>query len=254
MKYVELNFTEYSGFLFEVDSGQPVLSTIYIDPKKLSELANSGAPFLRVGEAIEKDRMLIWSKDSKRVQRIRNIWAIFRSGRKLRIEKSRDKRRRKSEEFIVKEFSNRSTEKHYRIELSVALKDPTIANDREKIKATLETVIAKYRKHVMRAERSMLGRKGKLLPGYPTYIWIKLFREDGPIRWLERGGWAAGNLIAHAEYVASSRLPSLLGVKPEEVWNGIAIRYTADQEAIDKALLDAQRVMLEILSKRKVDT
>ena len=61
----------------------------------------------------------------------------------------------------------------------------------------------------------------------PDRVGIRVYREDGPLRWLGSQGWASGNLAAVAEWIRSPGVTPGFVMDPECVQEGIRLRFSS---------------------------
>ena len=62
----------------------------------------------------------------------------------------------------------------------------------------------------------------------PRQIQVKIYRFDGPLRWLAHHGWKEGNLVAIAELFPKIKHRGTYFVpEPDEVWRGLRLQYGA---------------------------
>ncbi|MDQ3802258.1 MAG: hypothetical protein M3416_00145 [Acidobacteriota bacterium] len=256
MYLLEHGAAGYSRFVFDIDQGQSVSSLVMVKADRLADLLEKDAPFTRLSEAFDEN-MLLWFEESKFRHLVRSWKSLFSSHFRLSwsdIQRNWDEVgfRRGSRRYRIRKVENASTAGIRRIRVTAVLRHPSYADDREAIKEIVQAIIKRASKLDVRTDPSGLERRWST-SGRPSYIWVSLYRLDGTVRWLSAGGWQGGNLVTVAEKVRRKNLEPVFVPKPEEVWQGIRLRYSMDMEAYAKAMSTLAEVVSDIWAQDEVN-
>jgi hypothetical protein len=214
----------YSRYLIQIDHGKVVQSLLVISPGKLQELLRENAPISRIGE-IFADTQLLWYDENWLCRMFKTYKYLFLSQFDLHSFKGYKDR------FRIRKMKNISSAGVARIHVWAVLYYPEDAKDKELLRNIARTIIIRVSRKWI---NSNIGfEKNIWWPAHPKIVGVYLYKLDGSIRWLERGGWPAKNLIALAEMVKGRRNPILVP-DPEEVWNGIRFRFQMDMAKFEK--------------------
>jgi hypothetical protein len=228
----------YARYLFDIDQGKSLPSLVIVKPDRLAALLQENAPVERLSEIFD-DTPLLWYDESKFRTNLKAWKFLFKSH--LRIAKegmlaewrnagivSRSRGR-----YLIRKIENVSAGRIPRVNVTAVLRYPDDANDRELIREIVYHIIKRTSKIWVDTKKAGFeGDRGKV--GRPKYIWLRLCRLDGTIRWLNACGWASGNLVAMAERAYGLFRKPLQIRNPEEVWKGVQIRYSMDIEILKK--------------------
>lgn len=223
-----------------------------LKPDRLADLLRSDAPTTRLSEAFDEN-LLLWY-DESRVRHILKAWRALLTSRYriFREDFQREMARTGflpgSNSYRIRKIENASVAGIRRVRVTAVLRDPSDANDRERIKQIVRTIVKKMSRIKVRTNPSGLENHWSI-SGSPSYIWISLYKVDGPIRWLSSGGWQSGNLVALAEKLRNRKLDPVFVPKPEEIWRGIRLRYSMDMDAYAEAMNNLARVIEEVTGK-----
>jgi hypothetical protein len=241
----------YSRFVFEIDQGTKINSMIAILPNKLAGLQNeSYERFLEI-----LDSPLIWTNESTIQNQIKAFKIALLSNAKLVWMKFISEQQSKglfqtTNRYFIKRVKNSSAGGMARLHIFITLRFPSDENNREMIRKIISAVIRKYRKKRFAINPSKLLKRWNWHKR-PTYIWVSLYRLEGPARWVVYGGWLKKNLITQAERVYSSKAQPVFVKKPDEMWMGIRLQYSIDIEAAARSFAEILKLANEINSKRK---
>ena len=238
MKLVGLGVVNYNRFIFQFNCGATVKPMLAIFPEKLLVLLRENASEDRISEIFDKNAMLMWTDENRFFNRLRattSIWSEHMLAGKKNFERKRNESGLSTSlKYEIREKLNKSVEDIYRLELRIVLRNCSDSQKRETLKSIISSVVSQYKYRPLRAKKSSFNRFEFRLGGLPNYIWISLYQVDGTLRWLRGGGWASGNLLAQAEYISSEKYDSISVKRPEEIFEGIRIRYSIDQIESEK--------------------
>ena len=238
----------FDRFLFEVDSGRGLSSLVIILPKVLKKLFNENAPEARLPEILT-DTQLLWCNEPRFITSLRAWSKVIKAGlRKARRDVLAEWHRRglfrAKGRYVVREVRNLSAGGIARIEVRALLVHPDFAVDRDLVDAVLKDVIRLGRRRLVRSRSGILD-KGIPWQKRPCYVFVHLFRRDGPSRWLQRDGWIGGNVVAVGERVWGGR-EYVLVKKPQAELGKIRVRYEIDREEAAGAVVRLNEVIAEI--------
>lgn len=210
-----------------------------IKPDHLAELLKHDAPLTNLSQAFDEN-LLLWYDEGKLRHTLRAWGAIARSRYRLfredfRRDMARTGFRPAANAYRIRKIENASTGGIRRIKVTAVLRDPSQANDKQRIKEIVKAVVKEVSNVSVRTDPSGLEKRWSR-SGSASYIWISLYKVDGSLRWLGSRGWQSGNLLAVAEKVRKRKLKPVLVPKPEEIWCGIRLQYTMDVEAYLEAM------------------
>ena len=101
------------------------------------------------------------------------------------------------------------------------------------LKKIVEEVVKKYRARRLPTNASGIFRRINWY-NRPRYVWVFLYKNDGPLRWVVRGEWAMKNLIMIAERTYARGAAPILVKNPHEVWKEMRLQYGPDIIAATK--------------------
>jgi len=240
----------YSRYLFEVHQGTKIDSMVAILPGKLADLQNE--PYTRFSEIL--DSQLIWTDESNLQFRIKALKIAFLSNSRLGIKKFIADQQIKglfltSNRYYVKKVENSSAGGIARVHIFVTLRFPSDAADRDMIKRIILAVVKKFRRKLVATNPSKLLKRRWNLYKRPKYIWVSLYKYEGPTRWVVYGGWLKKNLITQAERIYSLKAQPVFVKKLDEMWKGIHLQYSIDIEAAARSFAEILKLANEINQK-----
>lgn len=228
----------YARYLFDIDQGKSFSSLVIVKPNRLAALLRENAPVERLGEIFD-DTPMLWYDESKFRNNLKAWKFLFKSHLKVAKEGMFAEWRkagvvsRGRGRYLIREIKNVSAGRMPKINVTAVLRYPEDVNDRDLIREIVYSIIKKTSKVWVDPKKAGFeGDRGWV--GRPKYIWLRLCRLDGTIRWLNACGWASGNLVAMAERGYGLLRRPLQIRNPEEVWRGIQIRYSMDVETLQK--------------------
>lgn len=234
----------YARYLFDIDQGKSLSSLVIVKPDRLAALIRENAPVERLGEIFD-DTPLLWYDESKFRNNLKAWKFLFKSHLKVAKEGMFAEWRKAGVvsqgrgRYLIREIKNVSAGRTPRINVTAVLRYPEDVNDRDLIREIVYSIIKKTSKVWVDPKKAGFeGDRGWV--GRPKYIWLRLCRLDGTIRWLNACGWAGGNLVAMAERAYGLLRRPLQIRNPEEVWRGIQIRYSMDVETLQKMSVDPE--------------
>jgi hypothetical protein len=237
VRLLEAGATGYDRFAVSIDHGEPVNSLVFIMPKPLAQLLESGAPADRLPEIFDKTQLLWWEESAGKTRM--RAWAFIARMSWAKLCNDIQSGWRTSGIWIgkgryrVRDIEDLSVGGIARVRLVAVLRNPDHADDVGIVNEVVHE-LAKTGRRMWRRSRSRVFDKGVPWPRRPQHVFVDVYRHDGPVRWLRSGGWMAGNLVAVGEKVWKGRDPVLV-TKPETIHKGVRIRYRMDQEEFEKA-------------------
>lgn len=240
----------YDRFLFDIDQAKNVSSQIIIKSTVLQELLeNPTTPLERMNEALN-DSPLLWFNESQFFHRLKSWKEIFSSLFELGWKNVEDQwenqgLRISNQSYRIIKIKNQSTDSVRRIQVYAILKNHDFINDRNFIKRVVKKIIKRASKMTVKKESTFRRRFSTY--GYPTYVWVSLYKNDGTYRWVTSGGWLDGNLIAQGEKIFSRFKQPISVPNPEEIWKGIRFRYSIDAPAYTEAMVNLATTLSEAL-------
>ena len=232
----------YARYLFEIDQGKSLSSLVIVKPDRLKALLDERASTERLGEIFD-DTPLLWYDESQFRTKLKGWLTIMRSHLRLAREEIRAQWRaagvisQGSGRYVIRKIENASAGRIPRVNVIAVLRYPEDASDREMVRQIIRGVIKEVSKVWVNTKAvGLKGERGRI--GRPRYVWLRLCKLDGTIRWLNAVDWANGNLIAIAEMVYGFWRQPILVRRPEEVWRGIRILYSSPIGAISEDIED----------------
>lgn len=246
----------YDRLVCEVEHGEPVASLVIVLLPKLKDLLDQDADAQTITQAFDETQLL-WFDESRWRVRLRGWRVILRSvwaATKRQILENwhnggvwMGKGR-----FSIRDVKNLSVDGVARIHILAVLVHESDAADQRIVNETLRELVNGARRRWIRSRVGGVDR-GIPWPKRPAHVFVDLYRHDGTLRWLTRGGWLAGNLLAVAERAWGSRAPVRV-TNPQAIYRGIRIRYEIDAAAAAAAVLKAQEVVTQIAEQAKQRT
>jgi len=246
----------YARYLFDVDHGAKQTSMAVILPERLSELVNSDAPFERIGEIFEETQ-LIWYSESALSMRLKALRLSFTANFRLAWKKYVAEMQKKGVfatlgRYSIRKIENVSAAGTARVKAYVVLRTHLDAQNRKLIREVIRAVVSQLSRRLIQTNPSDIIKRMNWR-NHPKYIWVNLYQYDGPIRWLEAGGWPKGNLIATAEKIIGYQYKPIYVKNPEDTWKGIRFRYSMDMPEVARATVEMLNVANEISSQQHRD-
>ncbi len=239
----------YERFLFDIDQAKNVSSQVIIKSTVLAKLLeNPTTPLEQMNEALN-DTPLLWFNESQFLHRLKSWKEIFSSLAELNwkdLENQWENAgfRISNQSYRIIKVKNQSTDKVRRIQVYAVLNNHEFIDDRNFIKRVVRKIIKRASKMTVKKESTFSGRFSTY--GFPTYVWVSLYKNDGTYRWVTAGGWLDGNLIATGEKVFSYFKPPISIANPEEIWKGIRFRFSIDAPAYAEAMVGIATTLSEI--------
>jgi hypothetical protein len=239
----------YDRFLFDIDQAKNVSSQVIIKSTVLANLLeNPTTPLEKMSEALN-DSPLLWFNESQLLHRLKSWKEIFSSLGELHWKDVENQwenlgLRVSNQSYRIIKVKNQSTDKIRRIQVYAVLNNHEFVDDRNFIKRVVKKIIKRASKMTFKKESNFSGRFS--IYGYPTYVWVSLYKNDGTYRWITSDGWLGGNLIATGEKVFSYFKPPISIKNPEEIWKGIRIRYSIDAPAYAESMVSLATTLSEI--------
>lgn len=235
--FIEAGAREYDRLLVGVDHGASIQSLVIILPRKLQAFFAENASLESLKDIFDETQLL-WFDEHPMKTRIRN-WSLIAQSAVAQARQATYKNwqaaglRVGMGRFMIRDIQNVSSQGIARVRIIGVLVNPEDANNRALIKEIVHELVRAGRRRFVRSRGSVL-EKGIPWPRRPSYVFIDLYKEDGPIRWLRSGGWPAGNLIAVGERVWHRRKPVHV-TNPEEKYKRISLRFKMDEIAVAQA-------------------
>jgi len=240
--------TGFDRFLFEIDSDQGVPSLVIILPKILEELLEENSPMTRFPEILA-DTQLLWCNEPRYISSIRAWYKVFKSSLKklkrlLLTEWQSHGLLPAKGRYVILGIQNLSVSGIARVEVRAHLTHPSDGEDRVLIENILTDLTKIGRRRFVKS-RSGIMDKGIPWPKRPSYVFLQLFRRNGPSRWLQRGGWQGGNIVAIGERVWGDR-KHVLVKNPQAELGRIRVQYEIDKKEASNALKRLNDVVASI--------
>ena len=239
----------YDRFLFDIDQAKNVSSQVIIKSTVLAKLLeNPTTPLEQMNEALN-DTPLLWFNESQFLHRLKSWKEIFSSLAELNWKDLENQwenagLRISNESYRIIKVKNQSTDRVRRIQVYAVLNNHEFIDDRNFIKKVVKKIIKRASKMTVKKESTFSGRFST--NGFPTYVWVSVYKNDGTYRWITSDGWLGGNLIATGEKVFSYFKPPISIPNPEEIWKGIRFRYSIDAPAYAEAMVSIATTLSEI--------
>jgi hypothetical protein len=247
-RLVKAGAVNYDRMLFGIEQGEPVQSLVALDPMKLKELLEQGAPLERLPDTLDETQ-LMWFDESPARVRLRIWGTAIRSGwadakRQIYINWHETGLYLGRGKYRLRKIDNLSIKGKARVRVIGVLKDPLLENDREQIQEIVAELMKEGRKRRVRARGAFLD-KGIPWRKKPSHVYVDLYKEDGPIRWLRSGGWIGGNLAAVGEKCWGKQEHNLVK-RPEDIHRGIRLRYSIDPIAAAEVAAKLHELMNQV--------
>jgi hypothetical protein len=236
LRLVDAGAVGYKRFVFGIHQQTEADSMIVILPQKLIELQDE--PYTRFAEILESQ--LIWTNESSLQNNIKAFKIAMLSNIRLGWMKFMSEQRENglfftTNRYYIKKVKNSSAGGIARVHVFVTLKFSVDAKNSDIIKKIILDVINKFRNRRFATNPSKFYKKRLNLYKLPKYIWVSLYQDEGPTRWVVYGGWIRKNLIAMAEKVSDTGSEPIFVKNPDETWQGIRFQYSINLEAAAKS-------------------
>lgn len=235
--------TGYSRYVFGIHQGTGVDSMVVILPEKLAALENE--PYTCFAQILDSE--LIWTNESAFQNRIKALRIAFLSNAKLAWMKFIAEQQPKglfltTNRYYIKKVRNSSAGGIARVHIFVTLRFSSDAANPDMIRRIIFDVVRKFRRQWFATNPSNFFKKRRNWYKRPTYIWVSLYKHEGPTRWVVYGGWLKKNLIAAAEKVYDTKSQPIFVKKLDEIWKGIRIQYSIDIEAAANSFAEILKI------------
>jgi hypothetical protein len=226
----KIGFQNYKTIAFRIDQEKTVSSLLRIDADKFSTLLQENCDADKVSESVLIKTSLLWLNENLWFTKIRLLKILIKTNMKLALENMFEQWREigflpHKGSYFIKSVENKSNHQVGRLEVHAVLKYPEDAQEKELCKKILKDITAKISRRWILKFDNITGRSFYFYPKRPTYIWVNLYKYDGPQRFLRRDGWAGGNIVAMSEKVRSFFRPPIYIPKPEMRWKGLRILF-----------------------------
>lgn len=217
----------YDRLVCEVEHGEPVGSLVIVRLPKLQELLATDADAHTIAQAFDETQLLWYDESPWRV-RLRAWRLILRSAATAAQRQILDNWHNSGlwvgkGRYSIRDVKNLSVDGLARVHVYAVLTRASDADDRTVLNEVVRELVKWARRRRVRSRQGALER-GIPWPKPPVHVFVDVYRRDGTLRWLTRGGWPAGNLVAVAERVWGRRAPARV-TNPQAIHRGIRIRY-----------------------------
>lgn len=219
----------YSRLLFTVSHpGSNMSDFVVVRGERLRELLEDSAPVEQLAEAFDLESTLTWHGEAALSLKRKKWGIILRSATGQVLDQVRRNLQEQQHllaraRYVIRDTRTISTDKIARVKAVVVLRNPGDADDRRLVNAVLVEATRRLRRRMLPlATRDLTGNS--LIAHWPRTVIVSLYREDGPLRWLESGGWLGGNLVAVSEQCW--RAPYVQVKNPEAMIGKIRAQYS----------------------------
>lgn len=219
----------YSRVLFTVSHpGSNMSDFVVVRGERLRELLEDSAPAERLSEAFDLESTMTWHREGPLSLKRRKWGIILRSASTQALDQIRRNLQEQQlfvarNRYVIRGARNISTDKVARVKAIVVLRNPDDAADRQLMNAVLVDATRRLRRQTLPvARRDLTG--SSLMVHRPRTVIVSLYREDGPLRWLDSGGWLGGNLVAVSERCWSA--PYVQVKNPEAMIGKMRAQYS----------------------------
>ena len=223
----EAGATGFSRFLVESHHPWGTPSLVLVSPSRLQRLIDEHASVDRLMESLI-DTPMVWEDESQFATRCKAYPLIARS--QLRVafmSVRRSLRPVRQLGVVVKHIRNASVRPTARVEVVLVLEEPNRDVTSEELDAVLLSFCRRYSRHLVKDNPGRFTTR-RCTRRLPSYVWIRLYRNDGTLRWLARDSVKEGNLLAAAERIRGKDNKPVLVRDPEKIISGVRIRYSHD--------------------------
>ena len=229
----------YNRYVFAFDQGEPVPSIVPVDLKALEAYFAKGGQTEYLA-AIFGENPLLWFDEPRWVARLGiwlcealAIWSCY-CDQVLR-NLYENKAWRATRRYNIRNIKTIMHDGTLRLDVTAVLKFPDDTSDPELVKEIVASLVGRLRRRPFVPPHEFLSAR-RWMPRRPSYIWVRLYRDDRTLRSLSRGGWQEGNLVSVAEWKSHSRLSPILIKKPQSVFRNIAFKFEIDKQEYAEAL------------------
>ena len=127
----------------------------------------------------------------------------------------------------MKHIRNASVRPTARVEVVLVLEEPDRDVTSEELDAVLLSFCRRYSRRLVKDNPGRFTTR-RCTRRLPSYVWIRLYRNDGTLCWLGRDSVKEGNLLAAAERIRGKDNKPVLVRDPEKIVSGVRIRYSHD--------------------------
>jgi hypothetical protein len=247
LRLLDAGAVGYSRFVFAIHQGTEVDSMMVILPEKLIDLQNE--PYTRFNEILESD--LIWTNESPLQNKIKGFRIALLSNIKLGWMKFISEQQEKglfltTNRYYIKRVKNSSAGGLARAHVFITLRFAKDANSPDIVRKIILDVINKFGRRRFAINPSKVFKNRRNWYKFPEYIWVSVYRDEGPIRWVVYGGWLRKNLIAMAEKINHPKFEAVFVKKPDEIWQGIRFQYQMDIEAAARSYAEVLKLAHQV--------
>lgn len=240
----EAGATGFSRFLIESHHPWGTPSMVAVAPSNLQRLIDEGASTDRLMEALA-DTPMVWEDESKLATRCKAYPLIARTQLRAALTSVRRSLRAVGAlPVVVKTTRNASVRPISRIEVVLVLEEPDRDVTSQEVDAVLVSFCRRYSRRLVKDNPGLFTTR-RCAKRTPSYVWIRLYRREGTLRWLARDSVKEGNLLAAAERIKGKDHKPVLVKDPEKIVSGVRIRYSYDprgdttlEEAVEKAIAE----------------
>lgn len=247
----EVNKKHYDRIVFDIDVGDAVSSLLAFDFKKLREYFSANAPIDEISDAIESN--LLWSDEHSWRSRFKVFKYLLKSNFILQMKEAKKQIKSvlcgNSLEYEIRDIEKQLAGDKYRINIKV-VPNKRKGIKKEEVKSLVYDLIKFYQHKLISVDKRAPFEKKRLMPGRPAYIWVTLYKRNGPLRWLGSRGWHSGNILCIAEWVNKKEYPPIMVKEPEELEHNIRYRFQIDQQAYNEAVEAVGNLLEDLKGKR----
>jgi hypothetical protein len=238
----EAGATGFSRFLIEFHHPWGTPSMVAVSPSRLQRLIDQDASTDQLMEALV-DTPMVWESESQVVTRCKAYPLIARTQlHSALISVRRSLRSEGPLRVVVKSLRNASVRPIARVEVVLVLEEPDRDVTAEEVDALLVSLCRRYSRQLVKDNPGHFTTR-RCRKRLPAYVWIRLYRRDGTLRWLGRDSVKEGNLVAAAERIRGKDHKPVLVRDSEKNVSGVRIRYSYDprcdttlEEIVGKAI------------------
>jgi hypothetical protein len=220
---VRLGGSPYSRIAVSIDCGPAVSSLMMVDVPKLQNALAGGAQ--NWDEIIQGS--LLWYDRSSTATRVFLIKTFLATSWRAYCLDMRKRWRAAGfgmwhSRYCIRSIEERTVESLRRLHVDIVLR-PNEAVNRTVVQGVLLHAVRKLKRKLI-PSRTLEGPGWRL--GRPTYVWIRLFRNDCRVRQLKSSGFNDNNFVAMAEWTAlRNRRKPIFVKQPDEFLHGVRFKY-----------------------------
>jgi hypothetical protein len=239
----EAGATGFSRFLIESHHPWGTPSMVSVSPSRLQRLIDQDASTDRLMESLA-DTPMVWEDESQLITRCKAYPLIARTQlRAALMSVRRSFRSVRALRVVVKSIRNASVRPTSRVEVVLVLEEADRDVTPEEVDALLVSFCRRYSRQLVKDNPGRFTTR-RCRKRFPSYVWIRLYRRNGTLRWLGRDSVKEGNLLAAAERIRGKDHKPVLVRDPEKIVSGVRIRYSYDprgdttlEEIVGKAIV-----------------